>query len=74
MEQLIALVAVIGAAGAIALVTFLIHRFLNPKMKEDKTKEDEEIALQQEIDRVLQPIDDDEVAGQVANYKEEDED
>jgi hypothetical protein len=71
--EIIILLAVIGAAGVIALAAFFIHRFLNPKIKEEKTKEDEQVALQQELDRVLEPIDDEEVAEKIATYKEEDD-
>lgn len=63
---------IIGVFGVIALTAFLIYRHFNPKMK-DENVVDEKQALSEELNRVLEPIEDDKLADQVANYKEEDE-
>ena len=72
MTGIITFVAVIVGAGVIALVAFLIYRFLNPKIKQDKQLDEKE-ALEEELNRVLEPIDDDEVAKEIAEYVEDDE-
>ena len=72
-DGLIILAVVVGTVGAIALVSYLLYRFLNPKLKSDKETLDENVATQQELDRVLEPIEDDTVAQQVADYEESDD-
>ena len=72
MTGIITFVAVIVGAGVIALVAFLIYRFLNPKFKQDKQLDEKE-ALEEELNRVLEPIDDDEGAKEIAEYVEDDE-
>ena len=64
--------AILGAAAIIALVSFLIYRYLHPKIKVDKQITEEEIA-EEELNRVLEPIEDDEVAQEVADYVEEED-
>ena len=68
-QTLIILIVVVGVTAAIALVAFIIYRFLRPKLKEDKPS-DEEI-LQDEMSRVLQDVDDPETAKQISDYKED---
>ena len=67
----IVLGAIVGVMGVIALVAYLIHRFSHPKLKEEKP--DPELLMKEEMDRVLQPIDDEEVARSISEYKEEDD-
>ena len=68
-QTLIILIVVVGVTAAIALIAFIIYRFLRPKLKEDKPS-DEEI-LQDEMSRVLQDVDDPETAKQISDYKED---
>lgn len=63
---------IVGVFGVIALVAFMIYRHFNPKMK-DENEFDEKKALGEELNRILEPIEDDKIADEVANYKEEDE-
>ena len=64
---------VFGAALVIALIAFLIYLLLlRPKLKKDDKPTEEQI-LREEMDRVLQPIDDEETAKAVEQYKDEDE-
>jgi len=72
MEGLFILLAVIGVTGAIALVTYIIYRYTHPRLKENEKPTEEEI-LHEEMDRVLQPIDDNSVRKEVEEYKEKDD-
>ncbi len=69
---IITLVAIIAAAGLIAVVAFLIHRFLHPKLKSENEKPSDEQILEEELDRVLQPVEDEETAKEISEYKDED--
>ena len=72
-QNLIIFLVVIGAAAAIAIVAFLIYLYLKPKLKKDEKPTDEQI-VREEMDRILKPIDDEETAKAVQEYKDEDED
>lgn len=64
---------VLGTVAAVALVAFLIYLFaLKPRLKKDDKPTEEQI-LREEMDRVLKPIDDEETAKAVEQYKDEDE-
>lgn len=71
MNGIIILLAVLGSAIVIALIAYVIYRYTHPKLKEEKP--DEKEILQEEMDRLLKPIEDDDVAKKVEEYKEEDE-
>ena len=64
---------VLGAAIAIGLVAFLIYLYLKPKLKKDDKPSDEQI-VKEEMERILKPIEDEETARAVEQYKDEDED
>lgn len=68
---IITLVAIIVAAALIAIVAFVIHRVMHPKLKSENEKPSEEQIMQEELDRVLQPVDDEETAKEISEYKEE---
>ena len=68
-QSIIILIAVIAAAGLIALVAFIIYRVLRPRLKEEKPSEEE--ILQDEMNRVLEDVDDPETAKQISDYKED---
>lgn len=70
--DLIIFLVVLGAAVVIGVVAFLIYLYLRPRLKHDDKPTEEQI-LHEEMDRVLQPIDDEETAKAVEEYKEEDE-
>ncbi len=67
------LVVIVVAVAAIALITYIIYRFLHPKMKDGKDLPSEEDLTKEALDRVLQPIEDDETAKQVSDYQDPDE-
>lgn len=63
--------------GVIALITFLLRRFV-PGLKDKGGKIDEEVAVQQELDRVLEPITDEKILAEIektekVDSKEKDE-
>lgn len=59
---------IVAVVVVIALVAFLIHRFTHPRLKDDKPAEEE--IVQEELNRLLKPIDDEEVAHEVEDYKD----
>lgn len=63
---------ILGAAAIIALIAFLIYLYLKPKLKKDDKPTEEQI-VREEIERVLKPIDDEETAKAVEDYKDEEE-
>ena len=72
-QGLIIFLIVLGAAlliGAVALLIYFL--LLRPKLKKDDKPTEEQI-LREEMDRVLKPIDDEETAKAVEQYKDEDE-
>ena len=68
-QTLLIFLIVLGVAAVIGLVAFIIYRTLRPRLKEEKPS-DEEI-LQDEMKRVLQDVEDEEVAKQISDYKED---
>ena len=68
---IITLVAIIVAAALIAIIAFVIHRVMHPKLKSDDDKPSEEQITQEELNRVLQPVDDEETAREISEYKDE---
>lgn len=70
---IITLGAIIGIVGVIALVSYIVYRVTHPKLKEKAKEINEEEVLKEEMDRLLTPVDDEETARQIENYKETDE-
>ena len=62
-------IIIIGATAVVALLAFILYRILRPRLKEDKPS-DEQI-LEDEMKRVLQDVEDEEVAKQISDYKED---
>ena len=60
---------VLGVVAVVALVAFIIYRTIRPKLKEEKPSEEE--ILQDEMKRVLQDVEDEEVAKQISDYKDD---
>ena len=56
-------------AAVVALVAYILYRILRPRLKEDKPS-DEEI-LKDEMNRVLQDVEDEDVAKQISDYKDD---
>ena len=70
--NLLVFLIVLGAAAAIGIVAFLIYLYLKPKLKKDDKPSEEQI-VKEEINRVLKPIEDDETAKAVEDYKDEED-
>ena len=68
-QSVIIFLFVVLAAAVLALVAYVIYRVLRPRLKEEKPSEEE--ILQDEMKRVLQDVEDEEVAKQISNYKED---
>ena len=68
-QTILIFIIIISVTGLVALLAFILYRFLRPRLKEDKPS-DEEI-LEDEMKRVLKDVEDDEVAQQINNYKED---
>ena len=68
MNPVFIFLIILGAAVGIGLVAFLIYLYLKPKLKKDDKPTDEQIVAE-EINRVLKPIDDEETAKAVEDYK-----
>ena len=68
---LLTFIIIISIAAVIAIVAFIIYKILMPKLKEDKPTEED--ILNEEMTRVLQPIDDPDTAKQVSEYKNEED-
>lgn len=65
---------IIAVCAVIAIAAFVIYRLLNPKMKQNQpTEEQKEQFLQEELDRVLKPIEDEETAKKVSEYKDDED-
>ena len=67
--QLIVFIVIIAATAVVALLAFILYRILRPRLKEDKPS-DEQI-LEDEMKRVLQDVEDEEVAKQISDYKDD---
>ncbi len=72
-QSLMIFLIIIGAVAAIAIIAFLIYLYLKPKLKKDDKPTEEQI-VKEEMERLLKPIEDDETAKAVEEYKDEDDD
>ena len=68
-SQLIVFIVIIAATAVVALIAFILYRILRPRLKEDKPS-DEQI-LEDEMKRVLQDVEDEDVAKQISDYKDD---
>ena len=71
MNPVIVLLIIIAAFAVIALTAFFIYRLLHPKLKADVAKPSEEQTLQENLDRVLEPVEDEKLAEQISEYRDE---
>ena len=67
--MIVVFLSIIGAAAVVGLIAYILYRVLRPRLKEEKPS-DEEI-LKDEMNRVLQDVDDEEVAKQISDYKDD---
>ena len=64
---------VLGAFALIAIIAFIIYRLLRPKLKETDKEKTEQDYAKEELYRVLQPVEDEEVSKEIQNYKQNDD-
>ena len=69
MNPVIIFVIILAVTAVVALVAFILYRILRPRLKEDKPS-DEQI-LEDEMKRVLQDVEDEDVAKQISDYKDD---
>ena len=66
--------AVIGFFAVVAIVAFIIYRLLRPKLKdENKEEKTEQDYAKEELDRILQPVEDESVAKEISDYRQNDD-
>ena len=70
--ELLTFLIILGVVVVIGVASFLIYLYLRPKLKHDDKPTEEQI-LHEEMDRILKPIDDEETAKAVEQYKDEEE-
>ena len=71
-NPIIVLLIILGIAGVIAIAAFVVYRLLHPKLKKEEETNEEKI-LQEELNRVLEPVDDEDIKKQIEDYKEDEE-
>ena len=64
---------VLGFFAVIAIVAFILHRALRPKLKKDEKKPTEKDYAKEELDRVLQPVEDEKVSKEIQDFKQDDD-
>lgn len=65
---------VLGFFALIAILAFILHKILRPKIKDDeKEKPTEQDYAKEELDRLLQPVEDDNVSKEIQEYKQNDD-
>ncbi len=62
---------VLGFFALIAVVAYIIYRILRPRLKDDDKKKTDQENAQEELDRILQPVEDEKIAKEIENYKED---
>ena len=75
LDSLWIFLIVIGSFGVIAIIAFIIYRLLRPKLKgenkeEEKTEED---YAKEELDRILQPVEDEQVSNEIQSAKQDED-
>ena len=76
LDSLWIFLIVLGSFGIIAIIAFVIYRLLRPKLKGDKKEEQktEEDYAKEELDRILQPVEDEKVSEEIQNFNQKDDD
>ena len=68
-QSLLIFIIVVAVTAVVALLAFILYRVLRPRLKEEKPSEEE--ILEDEMKRGLQDVEDEEVAKQISNYKDD---
>ena len=73
MNGIVIFLIVLGAFALIAVIAFVIYRLLRPKLKDQDNQKTEEDYAREELDRVLEPVDDEKVSKEIQDYKQNDD-
>lgn len=73
MNGIVIFLIVLGAFALIAIIAFVIYRLLRPKLKDQDNQKTEEDYAREELDRVLEPVDDEKVSKEIQDYKQNDD-
>ena len=75
LDSLWIFLIVLGSFGLIAIIAFVLYRLLRPKLKgENKESEKtEEDYAKEELDRILQPVEDEQVSEEIQKFKQNDD-
>lgn len=71
-SPVVILLLILGCAALIAVIALIIYKILHPKLKQDK-KIDEDKALQEELNRVLEPVEDEKISKDIQNYQSDED-
>ena len=71
-NSFIVLLIVLGFFAAIAITTFIIYRIMHPKLKDQHQNTEQENA-KEELDRILQPVEDEKIAKEIEDYEQKDD-
>ncbi len=65
---------VLGFFAVVAILAFVIYRLLRPKLKEkEEDKPTEKDYAKEELDRILEPVEDEQVSKEIQEYKQNDD-
>ena len=65
---------VLGFFAVVAIVAFIIYKLLRPKIKEkEEDKPTEEDYARENLDRILEPVEDETVSKEIQDYKQNDD-
>ena len=73
MNGIVIFLIVLGAFALIAIIAFVIYRLLRPKLKDPDAQKTEEDYARENLDRVLEPVDDENVSKEIQDYKQNDD-
>ncbi len=73
IQGLIIFLIVLGFFAVIAIVAFIIYKVLHPKLKngEEEHQNTEQENAKENLDRILEPVEDEEIAKKIEEYKED---
>ncbi|MGM9873759.1 MAG: hypothetical protein ACI31G_02410 [Bacilli bacterium] len=71
-QSVIVFLIILASVAVIGVIAFLIYKFIRFRLKENEKPTEEEI-LKEEMDRILTPIEDDELNKKIQEYKDEED-
>lgn len=71
-QPIIIFLIILGVVAVIGIISFLIYKFIRFRLKENEKPTEEEI-LKEEMDRLLTPVEDEELNKKIQEYKDEED-